>query len=68
MYFDQHTISEVAASETHQSLLERGKADHLPLQAYEVAEFAPRALSGKHSKWLIAGAVLALIAIGRLVG
>lgn len=68
MYFDQHTISEVATGETHQSLLEHGKADHLPLQAYEVAEFAPRALSGKHSKWLIAGAVLALVIIARIVG
>jgi hypothetical protein len=32
-------IHENVAGETWQSLLEHGKADHMPLQAYEVAEF-----------------------------
>ena len=32
-------IHETVAGETWQSLLEHGKANHLPLQAYEVAEF-----------------------------
>lgn len=32
-------IHESVAGETWQSLLEHGKAKHLPLQAYEVAEF-----------------------------
>lgn len=32
-------IHENLSGETWQSLLEHGKAKHLPLQAYEVAEF-----------------------------
>ena len=53
-------IHETIAGETWQSLLEHGKADHMPLQAYEVAEF--RGPSVNYLE-VIAVAVMLVVAI-----
>lgn len=67
MYFDQSTIAEKLPGETYESLLNHGKAQHLPLQAYEVAEYGPRTLSGRNSKLLVAGLLLALAFIAKVI-
>lgn len=40
-----NVIHEAPAGETYESLLAHGKANHMPIQAYEVAEFRERSVN-----------------------
>jgi hypothetical protein len=56
-------INESMPSETYESMLAHGKAKHIPIQAFEVAEFRPRSMNYREviDSGIIVAAVVGIV-------